>query len=462
MSSEKNTCSGCNQEKECNNLLEAKSFKKFTEHRYLQPAFNIVLMLVFVHILYSGLTGGNDVRFLPDGNFATIMVWDVWHPLLAFSILVFGRLWCFMCPLGAISDMFRNTGLNLKYPKKYRNLWGAVILFIFISATSKHFFRFEQNPFATAMMLVSFIILLVIMSLVYEKRTFCRYICPTGIILAVFSMVSGTELRAKSGKICTEHPEKECLTGNSKGSGCPMYEFPQTMERNSFCIFCTECIKTCSKNNIRISRRKFGTDIINLKKPHLDEVFFIHSIIVILLFKIGMERSAFRYTVIDLVHSVGIDRDIMAFLLFTGFSIVGIGLMYVLSRPFIQGKYAGHKKDYLRHSYALIPLGLGIYLAENLFKAIHGIFYLISETGQLFNIGFLTSFQPAIPYDTINMFQTGFIIAGFIASLLFAFKMKNNSSMSENTYIKLLPLAVVSFIYALIALRILTLDILSY
>jgi hypothetical protein len=459
MNSKRTTCTECNQEKGCNDLLEIKVLKRLARYRYLQPAFNAILMLVFVYIIYSGLTGGQDTRFSAEGNFATIMVWDVWHPLLAFSILIVGRLWCFMCPLGAISDMFRNIGLKRKYPEKYKNLWVAVVLFIFISATSKHLFRFERNPLATALMLLSFILLLVIISIIYEKRTFCRFLCPTGLILAIFSMVSGSELRAKSKKICTEHSEKECLTGNGNGHGCPMYEFPQTMRRNSFCILCTECIKTCSKDNIRFSRRKFATDIINLKKPHLDEIFFIHSIIVILLFKIGMERAVFREGIIDIVHFIGIDRNIMAFILFIGLSITATGLMYLLNKIFIKRKYDNYTKKHLKYNYALIPLGLGIYLTENIFKAIHGVFYLISEASHPFGIEIFNFFQPVIPYESINIFQMGLVLTGSVASLWLSSRMKRDNSQ-ENVYPGILPFAIVSLLYTAIAMRFLTMDIL--
>ena len=462
MSQKNDGCKSCNERSGTPDLLEVKGVKKLFKRRYFQPAVQIVAMVFFIFIIIAGLTGGQDTRFSGEDDFATVIVWDVWHPLLAFSILFVGRLWCFACPLGAISEWTRRTfSLNRRYPEKFRNLWIAIILFIVISAATKHLLRFERNPLATALLLLSFIGLSIVISLVYEKRTFCRFICPTGIILGVFSMISGTELRVKSRKVCSNHSEKECLTGNENGHGCSMYEFPQTLDRNSYCILCTECIKTCSKDNIRISTRKFGADILKLRKPHLDEAFFIHSIMVILLFKIGMERAPFRYRIIDFVNFVGLDRNLMALLVFTGLSIVAIGLMYLINKAVHSKESTSHLKDYVMYTYALIPLGLGIYLIDNTFKVIRGVFYLISQASQPFGMELFQFNTPAIPYEAINFFQILLLLGGFAASLYFGFSMGGKDG-KKVVFSNILPLMFVAMIYTLIALRILTLDILSY
>jgi len=51
-----------------------------------------------------------------------------------------------------------------------------------------------------------------------------------------------------------------------RAKGCPMSEFPQTMERNNYCTMCMECVKSCSKDNIRISPRLPGADMIRSRR----------------------------------------------------------------------------------------------------------------------------------------------------------------------------------------------------
>ncbi|HEY9245382.1 MAG TPA: 4Fe-4S binding protein, partial [Candidatus Methanoperedens sp.] len=235
-------------------LLDIYFFRNLVKNRFFKPVINLALVIILAVIIYFGLLSQSDLRF-PGGNpFATIMIWDIWHPLLVFTILFFGRLWCFACPIGAVGDWTQSVySLKKKYPEKYRNLWIGVILFLFIFAAERHLFMFTRNPPNTAYLLLFFAGLAVVMGAVFEKRSFCRYICPIGLVLGVFSMISVIELRCKSRKTCHDHEIKECVIGSRAGKACPVGEFPQTMERNNQCIMCMECVKSCSKDNIRLS-----------------------------------------------------------------------------------------------------------------------------------------------------------------------------------------------------------------
>jgi len=360
-------------------------------------------------------------------------VWYLWYPLLAFTIIFVGRAWCFMCPVGGIGEWVHRTfSFNKKYPQKYQNIWIAIALFLFISATEKHFFGFTRSPFNTAYLLLFFVLL--------------------SILLGIFSMFAGTELRCKSRKICKNHKIKECIVGNGRGHPCPMFEFPQTMDRNNFCIYCTECIKTCSKNNIRISPRMFGTDIIKSKKIFFAEAFLIHSIIVLILFKLGMEKTSFRNIVIDFVLSIGIDRNIMAVIIFVLLSAYAVALMYLLCKITIKDNA---KKHFIKFSYAFIPIGLAIYLADSIFRVVRGILYIISKIGrdEVNIVVFLNM-------ETINTIQILFILIGFISSVWIGYQLSIKTSAQSNRFLHLTPLLFMMAIYTLIGLKILTLPVL--
>ncbi|MCZ7397819.1 MAG: 4Fe-4S binding protein, partial [Candidatus Methanoperedens sp.] len=199
---------------EKSDLLDVYFFRDLVKNRFLKPVVNIVFFIVLSIIIYYGLKSTSDLRFQGGIPFATTMIWDVWHPLLAFTILLIGRLWCFACPIGAVGDWTQSVfSLKKKYPEKYRNLWVAVIFFLFIFAAERHLFMFTRNPPNTALLLLFFTGLAVVMGAIYEKRSFCRYICPIGLVLGVFSMLSIIELRCKSKKTCQEHDIKECIIG---------------------------------------------------------------------------------------------------------------------------------------------------------------------------------------------------------------------------------------------------------
>jgi len=43
------------------------------------------------------------------------------------------------------------------------------------------------------------------------------------------------EVRSKDGRVCAACKTKDCVTGNEKGYGCPIYEYPGGMKNNTNC-----------------------------------------------------------------------------------------------------------------------------------------------------------------------------------------------------------------------------------
>src|SRR5512139_539284 len=122
-------------------LLDVYFFNNLFRNRFFKPAVNLLFFAVLLVILYYGLLSEPDLRFQGGIPIATTMIWDLWHPILAFTIILVGRLWCFACPIGAVGDWTQSVfSRKKKYPEKYRNLWIAVLLFLLIFAAERHFF----------------------------------------------------------------------------------------------------------------------------------------------------------------------------------------------------------------------------------------------------------------------------------------------------------------------------------
>ena len=453
---------------EKSDLLDVYFFRELVKNRYLKPAVNILFFIILSIIIYYGLLSEPDLRFQGGIPFATTMIWDVWHPLLAFTVLLLGRLWCFACPIGAVGDWTQSVfSLKKKYPEKYRNLWIAVILFLFIFAAERHLFMFTRNPPNTAYLLLFFTALAVVMGAIFEKRSFCRYICPIGLVLGVFSMLSAIELRCKSRKTCHDHDIKECVIGNENGKACPVGEFPQTMERNNQCIMCMECVKSCSKDNIRLSPRLPSADIIKSRKTHPDEAYLIHGIIIIFLFVMGMERFQFRNVIINFVRSTApFDtmtyynffvlywRNMWAVTIFALITLGAAGLMYLSAKASFSGGNA--KQKFTDLSYAFIPLSLSVYLAENTFRLLKGLFFIIKNTGELFG----KVWEYAVDFETINHLQIILLAAGFIFTLWAGYHISRRLSQGEKELRQsMTAISITAIVYMFIGVKILTLPI---
>jgi hypothetical protein len=85
-------------------LLDVYYFRDLVKNRFFKPAVNFFFFIFLLIVIYFGLSSEPDLRFHGGIPFATTMIWDIWHPLLAFTIIIVGRLWCFACPIGAVGD----------------------------------------------------------------------------------------------------------------------------------------------------------------------------------------------------------------------------------------------------------------------------------------------------------------------------------------------------------------------
>src|SRR4030042_272644 len=117
--------------------------------------------------------------------------------------LLFGRVFCAgVCPLGAIQEL---TGIKpVKLPKTVEAVMSAIpfvylALAVLFSAMQSGFIICRYDPFvgifrldASYTMIVFGVLLLI--AGVFINRPYCRYLCPYGVILNLFSRFAGKHL----------------------------------------------------------------------------------------------------------------------------------------------------------------------------------------------------------------------------------------------------------------------------
>jgi hypothetical protein len=110
------------------------------------------------------------------------------------------------------------------------------------------------------------------LSLVFERRAFCRYVCPVGGFIGVYSQASPLELRVKDKGYCAVCIEKPCYNGSEKGAACPWGVFPAGLTKNTYCGLCLECLRSCANDNLSLNLRGFSSDL-NHPSARLDEAY---------------------------------------------------------------------------------------------------------------------------------------------------------------------------------------------
>jgi hypothetical protein len=151
-----------------------------------------------------------------------------------------------------------------------RNIWLQNVAFSTLALFSVVILT---RPIVTSWVLLALILVAVGVSLVYERRVFCRYLCPVGGFIGLYSQLAPLELRVVDTAVCASHKEKSCYRGNDEGYGCPWDVFPGALTANTNCGLCMECLRTCEYDNIMINLRTSGDNLSQIRGQGLDSSF---------------------------------------------------------------------------------------------------------------------------------------------------------------------------------------------
>jgi len=136
--------------------------------------------------------------------------------------LFFGRVFCAgVCPLGALQEV-----VNIKNYKLSKVVTSVLEIFpwiylgfaVLIAVTNSRFIICHYDPFVGIfrlggeLPLIVFGVLLLIFS-VFTGRPFCRFLCPYGVILSLFSRVSFMQVKIT---------KKECINCQLCHNACPV------------------------------------------------------------------------------------------------------------------------------------------------------------------------------------------------------------------------------------------------
>ncbi len=254
------------------NLYRIPWLRAVIENRWPQFALRALMLAGFVFTIATGLLGSR----VGSHNFAIIMVWIAWWTTLKLGFIPLGgRSWCSVCPISLPGDWLqqggimekgtRRLGLNLRWPKRLRGSWlqsGGFLLIGMFSALTL------TDPRITGWVLLAIFALAIGMSLVFENRAFCSYICPIGGFSGMYSKAAPVEVKVIDKEICARHGDKSCY------KACPWGIYPVAMKDSSACGLCMECLRACPKDNLALNLRPYGTDLgQSARSSHLDETF---------------------------------------------------------------------------------------------------------------------------------------------------------------------------------------------
>ena len=293
------------------NLLRLDKVKKIFNSGWYPTGAQLMTGAFFLYIFYQGYWGVQR----PDSNVSLVLTWGLWEPFVFISTLFAARIWCGVCPVGAASSLCsRHFSLKLPVPQLFRKygfyVSGFGIALIFWSEVATHMII---SPRATAYLLASIFGLAMVFGLLYQRRAWCRYLCPLGKMIGVFASTAMVELRANYGICNNDCITHTCYTGGDTGqSGCPMFEGPFSLRSNLNCILCGNCIKNCPNQSPQVNLRLPGFELWSSRRFEKPIAFLVLVIVSTQLFR-GLEMAGYY----RFFPSAGINRITMLFILFT-------------------------------------------------------------------------------------------------------------------------------------------------
>jgi hypothetical protein len=394
-------------------LTASQVLRQVLISRWPQWILTVLALAGFLYAILAGLFG------TPVGNrnLAITMVWIAWWALLILILVpVGGRAWCSVCPIPAVGAWFQRgglmtsdgrspRGLGRRWPRRLRNLWLQNAGFLLLGFTSTVILT---TPLVSALVMAGLIAVALVISVIFERRSFCRYLCPVGGFIGMYSLAAPLAIRVKDPVACAEHAGKDCYRGNENGHGCPWLVYPGTLQRNAACGLCLECLRTCPLDNVALLLRTPGRDLTAPgRKPPLrmDEAFkaFI------------MVGAALVYSAVlfgpwavwkQAAYDIGALNWVGYVAAFAGLTLVAIPSFYAfaawLGKRMARLSKSAWKDLFLRSIAGLVPLGLAFWAAFSLsFVLINGSYVLATLSDPL-GLGWdlfgtaATAWQPAL------------------------------------------------------------------
>lgn len=211
---------------------------------------------------------------------------------MCLMFLFLGRFWCAICPFTKVSELVQKLwGLRLNVPPFLKEYGLVIIMIAFLELTwLEEVFHIAKSPRATAVMLLIIFTGAVGMGLFFQRKSWCRYVCPLGALAAVYSKASLFKLRSDES-LCSACQTRDCVQGTATSEPCPVFETPFNLESASFCVLCGNCAKNCPHDSISLRFEGLSRDMFSWDSLPMEIVALIIMLGGVVTFLNGLDSN---------------------------------------------------------------------------------------------------------------------------------------------------------------------------
>ena len=409
-------------------------FVYLTSQTKILLLLKLVVLGLFTLVIVAGLWGSP----IAERNLATVLTWNLWWTGVIISIWLFGSGWCAICPWDLIANWLvrhriwrishDSVRLNLTVPPVFRNLWSALVLLTILTWLELGV-GITTNPYATSSLALMMIVLATLSLVIYKDKAFCRYFCPIGRTIGVYSQLSPVALRPIVEDTCRTCTTLDCFHGNETIAPCPTKLVMGRLQESTYCISCGNCTQSCPSNNINWQIRPPNIEAVQDARPHPDEAGFMIGLLGLTSFHGVTMLPVWQQIVSQLARNMGDSGQ----LLFT-FSVM---MILVLGITFLVYGFSSFLFRYLNPQFSFLQVFSGFAFVSLplafCYHVAHNMNHLLRESGSLKEVllnplgtntqplSMMEKHQRAIEAlvhpDVISVLQACLLIFGFWLSM---------------------------------------------
>ncbi len=446
-------------------LLRLPVLGPLLKWRHSRTLLQIPLLLVSVVMILHGFFGPS----LAPKNLATVLSWVHFRGALVLVLLCAGNFFCLACPFMLVRNMTRRFFRpRLNWPRRLRNKWTSVALFALI-LFAYELFDLWSSPWWTASLIVGYFLSVVIIDGLFKHAVFCKFVCPIGQFNFVASTVSPLEVAVRDHEVCSECKTKDCIRGRRAPGpelvilqrGCELALFQPAKVGNMDCTFCLDCVHACPHDNVGILSRLPASEL--LIDPQRSGVGFfsrrkdIAALTIVFCFGALMNAFGMVSPVYALeswlghVLHVSHEAPVLG-LIFAVFLVVEPAILLGVA-TWITRAWAGVRRTSaqlaVRYTYALVPLGFGMWLAHYGFHFFTGLYTIVPVTeSALASLGLPITpdwMLTGLPQYVVQPLEFGFLLLGLAGSLMVAWRLAEEDA-ADHPMRAFAPWAVVALI----------------
>jgi hypothetical protein len=450
-------------------LLRVSVLGNFLRWRHSRTVLQIPLAIVAVGMILHGWYGPT----LAPQNLATVLTWIHFRGALVLVLLCAGNFFCLACPFMLVRNAARRLFRpRFDWPRVLRNKWLSVALFVAI-LFAYELFDLWSSPWWTASMVAGYFVAVLLIDGLFKHAAFCKFVCPIGQFNFIASTLSPLEVKVRDHGVCDRCATKDCIRGrrsdaaenpvarkmtpaisNSQGlvilqRGCELALYLPRKVGNMDCTFCLDCVHACPHDNVGVMSRPAASEL--MVDPLRSGIGYfsrrkdIAALAIVFCFgallnAFGMVSPVYVLEAwLGKLLAVSHEAPVLA-IIFVAFLVVSPVLLLGGAAWIMRAANGSDMRVIplaVRYSYALIPLGLGMWLAHYGFHFFTGLLTVVPVTqAALTNVGFHFFGAPhwtwtGIPVRMVRPLEMGFLVLGFAGSMLVVHQLAEDDSAGQ-------------------------------